>query len=186
MTWRNEAEIRYRLLRKQAYLLAEQSLKTLDQGIRLSEITGPAIQAAKQWKREESDQSSKRRLAYWDWQDSLARFRRRPRRVELAIWHGQTMLCGLALGRTSNRRVVATIHLLERDPSPTNPLIGLVAPIALRFLDTYARLLGCSEIAINDPFPEVVDYYKSLGLDRVVTKGKKVISMHQKLTSIQI
>lgn len=187
---RLEAEKYFRDLRTEAYKLAEEGVhEHISPAIRLTEITELALQQAAEWPIQRRA-SGMREAAYWDWSHEVARFRRRPRRVEVAIWYEQTLLCGLALGRTSKNRVVGTIHLLEKNPRlreippPADGVVEpiLVAPIAVRFLEAYALLLGCKEIAIDHPFADLVPYYESLGFDRRVTKGKKVLRLHHALT----
>ena len=176
-----QAESYFRSLRFEAYKIAEQGVHAnINPDVQLTEITAHALQQAALWPSQRKSAPG-RLAAYWDWHAEVNRFRRRPRRVEVAIWYNQTLLCGLALGRTSNSRVVGTIHLLERNPVPT-PIDGMVAPIAVRFLEAYARVLGCKEMAIDHPFADLVPYYQSLGFVRLVTKGKKVVRMHQTLT----
>jgi len=179
---RFEAESYFRGLRFQAYKIAEASVhKNVNPDVQLTEITEAALQQASNWTSQRRALPN-RLTAGWDWRTEVVRFRRRPRRVEVAIWHNQTLLCGLALGRTSNNRVVATIHLLERNPASVTPIDGMIAPIAVRFLEAYARVLGCREIAVDQPFSALVPYYQTLGFNRLVTKGKRVLRMYQILT----
>lgn len=179
---RFEAEQYFRSLRLEAYKIAEESVrKNVAPDVQLTEITRAALEQASTWPSQRKALPN-RLTAGWDWRTEVARFRRRPRRVEVAVWHRQTLLCGLALGRTSNNRVVATIHLLERNPAQVTPIDGMIAPIAVRFLEAYARVLGCREIAVDQPFPALVPYYQSLGFNRLVIKGKRVLRMYQLLT----
>ncbi len=53
----------------------------------------------------------------WDWRQVVVRLRKRPARVEVAVWFGDE-LCGLVGGRLSERREVVRIDLLEGRPGP--------------------------------------------------------------------
>ena len=101
--------------------------------------------------------------------------KRRPRRVEVALWYGET-LCGLALGRISNNRVVATIHLVESNPAG-NPLGGSVVPYLALFLEAIGVIAGCKDVSIEQPVKDLVHYYESLGFTKKVTKGSKVLRL---------
>lgn len=82
--------------------------------------------------------------------------------LDLAIWHGQK-LCGLCYSTPRKSAICIKIILLQGHPDRSHPLRGLVAPMALLVTDTYARMLGCKEIEIQDPGQNVIPYYQSLG-----------------------
>lgn len=84
--------------------------------------------------------------------------------LDLAIWHQQN-LCGLCYATPRRSTVCLKIVLLEGDPDKSHPLRGLIAPIAILAADFYARMLGCTEIEIQDPDPNVVFYYRELGFE---------------------
>lgn len=163
----NDSADTYILLRQQArdllqsYILAIAPPETV-----LTDINDEALDQADRW-------------GGFSWGYIARKFRRRPRRMELAIWF-KGELCGIACGRVSNRRVVASIHYLEGNPR-AHPLKGLIAPIATRFLDTVGILLGCSETSIQNPVAELVDFYKYLGYVKENTKGKKLMRLNKKL-----
>jgi hypothetical protein len=118
----------------------------------------------------------------WSWAKALVKFRRRPRRVEAAVCVervGQApALCGLILGRISNGHVVASIQLMSRAPAP-NPLEGRFTRIAVRYLEFCAKAEHCEIVALLQPIPDLVDYYKKLGFRRqYVKKGVVVLFVH--------
>lgn len=165
---------------RRAAALAVEDLMLRNKGltISLTDITPPALGQAMQWRPHYALQPNKR-IPTWNWVHLLQHYRRRPRRIELAIWLGPTV-CGLLLGRVSERRVIASIHYLESNPVG-NPLSGQVAEIAVRYLDAIAHLLGCKETAIANPIPELVDFYRQLGFAKSVCKRSKLVSLNKKL-----
>nr|WP_315595533.1 hypothetical protein [uncultured Cupriavidus sp.] len=120
----------------------------------------------------------------WSWERELTRARRRPRRVEAAVYaegtEGPPVLCALILGRISNGHVVASIHLLSRAPEP-NPLQGQVAKVAIRYLEFCAAAFGCTVASLQRPIPELVAYYKELGFHREVKKKGKIERLERDL-----
>lgn len=120
----------------------------------------------------------------WSWRKVLSKFRRRPRRIEAALWHN-TILCGLTVGRISDRCVVATIHYVEALPLE-NPLQGKVLPFIVRYLEAVALSLGCTCVTIERPLPALLSYYREMGFTSEVKKGGHVIRMQKQLTSIQV
>lgn len=173
---RSEAYLRYMTRRREARELVEPWLADLtDQIVHLDDITSDAIAQAKEWR----EVYPEARQAAWDWEKVVKTFRRRPRHVELAIWVDQ-ILCGLVVGRISDRCIVATIHYLEGRPVD-NPLSGSVAAIATRYVDILALLVNCKQTAIDSPLPALVDFYKGLGYSSATTKGKKVVRLAKTL-----
>jgi hypothetical protein len=133
-----EAEKHYSQLRQDAYTYAEREFQnTLNLPITVTSISLDAIIQAAMWATN-SQAAKVPYLSKWNWEKELKKFKRRPRRVEVAIWHGVTLLCGLALGRVSDRYVVATIHFIEANPTKMNPLSGQIARLITRFLEIYA------------------------------------------------
>lgn len=175
-----QAEVRYREIRSQVRAMVLPAVRTATgHPVELTEITPDAAELAAAWRPQYSD---KEREPAWDWGIELRRARRRPRRVELAIWCNG-LLCGMALGRISDRCVVATVHLMESNPEQSNPLGGMVAPITVRFLDALALLLGCEEVSLESPVPALVDYYRGLGFTREVRKGRKLLRLKKSIRS---
>jgi len=85
-----------------------------------------------------------------------------PKGLDLAIWSGQK-LCGLCYATPRKSTICIKIVLLQSHPDRSHPLRGLIAPMALLAADTYARIIGCNEIEIQEPDPNVVPYYQKLG-----------------------
>jgi hypothetical protein len=123
----------------------------------------------------------------WLWAKEVTRARRRPRRVEAAVYaertDGPAVLCGLILGRVSNSRVVASIHLLSRAPEP-NPLKGRVAKIAVRYLEFCAAAFGCTIASLQRPVPELIGFYKELGFQREVKKKGRIERLERDLSDV--
>lgn len=179
---RRKAEEGYRLIRKQAMQTLEPELQeTLGLPVSLTDITVSALTQALTWGGRYAAANMECRQPGWDWDKVLRKFRRRPRRVELAIWVADD-LCGLALGRISDRCVVATIHFIEGNPGG-HPLRGRVLPVAVRFLEVLAASLEVKEVSIEQPVPELIEYYKRLGFIHPTTKGRKVLRLKKTLAS---
>ena len=156
-----EVEQKYKLLREGARVLVlEVVQKELPAAslLVLTDINDAALaEAMSKWPR------------FWDWHSVVARYRRKPRRVELAIW-SSSELCGLAVGQVSPSRVVASIHYLQAAPKG-HPLQGNIALIATRFLEAFGVMIGAEKVALERPESSLVDFYKGLGYSE--TKIKK-------------
>lgn len=170
-----EAEQKYNLLREKSYRLAEGAFSVIDPSIRLEEITDFALAQSDAW----ASMVAKEKAPDWDWRIELKRFRSRPRRVEVAIWQGTSLLCGLSLGRVSDKHVTATIHLLQGHPSLPPPVKGKVAQMASDYLRIYALICNCKVIVIDTPAPALIDFYKKLGFEHEIRKGGRVLRLTQ-------
>lgn len=170
-----EAEARYRAIRVDVYRVAEKELKEITGlDISFTGITDEIAQEAFNWKYPHQKTGF---TPGWSWVAEAKKFRRRPRRVEAAIWvtvDKEKILCGLVLGRISNSRVMATIHFLEGNPEMVTPLSGKVAQVAIRYLELQAVALNCTVIGIANPLPDLVSFYGDLGFSKSITKGTKV------------
>jgi len=82
--------------------------------------------------------------------------------LDLAIWYEQK-LCGLCYATPRRSTICVKVILLQGHPDKMHPLRGWIAPMSLLAIDFYARMLGCKEIEIQDPDPNVVFYYQELG-----------------------
>ncbi|MDM5179872.1 hypothetical protein PO883_22020 [Massilia sp. DJPM01] len=150
---RIELENRYRVLRHAARLAVMAELAGTDRSsIRLAEIGAEALAACQRWKN---------RRVNWDWQQLVRTLRGRHRRIELAIWN-DPMLCGLAIGKISDGRVIARIDYWERAPG-NHPLVGLIGEIATLYLQTVGVLVGCHEAVLSSPLMALLDFYRELG-----------------------
>lgn len=143
----------------------------LNLDVQLTDISDRALQIVTAWRSFYRGELSKRAPG-WIWEREVKKYRRHYQRVELAIWSGST-LCGLMIGRVSDRRVVASIHLIESNPG-TNPLQGNIAVIGTRWLIAFAMTCKCKEVAIDRPIPELMNYYRSLGFTIEISRKKKV------------
>lgn len=173
---RAESEAKYRAARAFAMGELEPEIRDLTgQDVSLRDIDQTALDAASAWRSAYAGVGKADYLPAWDWGKEARRFKRRSRRLELAIWVGD-VLCGLAIGRISDRCIVATIHLLEGNPAG-NPLGGNVIPIATRYLEVLAATIGCREASIESPVPTLVERYRSAGYVKEVFKGKKIVRL---------
>jgi hypothetical protein len=156
---------RYSRLRCLAYETVERWVLLGRAGapVALTEIDSVAIEAwYSTWQRRNP-------LGYggWDWPALVAPVRRRPAAFHLAIWSGE-WLCGLAVGRASKRRRsgvrhTLSVHFLEGNSDPRQPLRGRVAPLALAGAEAYAAILGTRRLRLMDPLPGVHRIYTRLG-----------------------
>lgn len=162
-------------------LVLQQITDLTDEPVTFTDINAAALQQAAKWPPLYTG-SRAGHLPKWDWAKMVLHYRRRPQRVELAIWVDPT-LCGLVLGRVSARRVVASIHLLEANPG-THPLTSNVAIIAGRFLEVMAAVTECTHAAIERPVPHLVEFYKELGFTNETTKGARVIRLRKSLQAV--
>jgi len=122
----------------------------------------------------------------WSWVKELRRYRAKPRRIDAAFYVGTSgdgELWGLILGRTSNGRVVASLHYIERNP--TSAMAAQFIDTALRYLELYAAAIGCKVCAVSDPHPGLVEYYKAKGMSREYTKGKKLVRLERDVSPKQ-
>ncbi|ATN10689.1 N-acetyltransferase [Pseudomonas sp. FDAARGOS_380] len=100
--------------------------------------------------------------AQFPWEDVPAWKALDARGFDLSIWHDQ-QLCGLCYATPRNSKVTIKIVLLEGSSDSEHPLKGLIAALALGAIDSYARIIGCSRIEIQEPRPDVVPTYERLG-----------------------
>ncbi len=179
-----DAEKRWSLERHEVYRETESDLlQALGLAVKLGPITDDVAKQAASWL---YPKGRKDHSPGWHWAKEARRIKRRPRRLEAAIWwieDGITdVLCGLVIGRISNNRVMATIHFLESSPSQNNPLAGKVAQIAIRYMELHAVATNCSIIGISNPAPDLIAFYKkTLRATRQITKGEKITRLERNL-----
>lgn len=90
------------------------------------------------------------------WVDTARKYERTvPKRFELAIWHRNLFLCGLALGKPTWSGNKLRLDLIEGSPEK-NSLSGLITQITLVALETYADSIGATQIRIMNPINEKV------------------------------
>ncbi len=78
------------------------------------------------------------------------------------------MLCGLAVGRVSNknssgRRNAISIDYIESAHDPTHPLRGVIAFLVVDAAETFGRALQASHLRLVEPLPGVLGVYEKLG-----------------------
>jgi hypothetical protein len=178
-----EAKARYRHLRLTAFSIAGANLAAEGFGpsVRLSGIEAKSLQAWRlQWTSRHASGSGG-----WDWEMIAASARRDPADFTLAIWSGN-MLCGLASGRTSARRMSGerasiSIHDVEANPDPAHPLKGAVAYVTTAFAEVYGGILGAGAVRVVDPLPGALPVYVRLGFT-VVSKGGRPVYCEREIT----
>lgn len=127
-------------------------------GARLSEITDEAIRQTVHTWRLPPDHNKTTfmwpQLMQYDYADKSGMF-------SLAIWNSNNTLQGLSAGR-----VVGVEHLrldvIEAIPQD-GTYKGQIFKINHNFLEVYARLMGISEIRIDEPVEALENYYCSFG-----------------------
>jgi hypothetical protein len=167
-------EIYFRQYRGIARAIVLEELLTRHPALRLSDIGPGALQQASEWHD---------RRVRWSWDRLLRRARKRPRRIELAIWD-HSKLCGLALGRVSDGKVVARLDWLERDPHAVH-LVRFIAAIATRYIETMGALTGCDQAVLWRPAPDLLDFYINLGYTSLIRRGGAVLGLRKRLTTAQ-
>jgi hypothetical protein len=176
-----EAEERFSAIRHEVYRITEETLnEILPINVRFSSITLDATEIADSWVYPEHKQYH---APGWSWAKEARKFKRRPRRVEAAIWVDQpeTILCGLVLGRVGKGRMMASIHFLEGNPNVASPLKGQIAQIAIRHLELHAYALGCNTLGIANPRPDLIKFYEALGFRHYIRKGAKVVRLERRV-----
>lgn len=183
---REQAEARFAEIRHSVYRQIEDELRDQNINVNFRKITHDAAERAHRW---QYPSHLQHRVPGWNWLKEVKSFQRRPKRVEAAIWDGSgpnSLLCGLVLGRVSRNKVCASIHYLESNPERETPLSGIFAQIATRYLELQAAALGCKELSINKPHPDLLDFYDELGFKRRVTKGRTVVRVERLLDLRQL
>lgn len=177
---RLQAELRYRDIRQLVYKVVETELRTLEPAVALTEISEAVLRQTDAW-RSLYPSSLLTHKPGWSWRRVAEKFRCRPRRIEVALWH-DNLVCGLAVGRVSDKRVIATIHFVESLPV-ANPLKGKVVPFLVRFLEAMSVNLGCEAVSIEQPATELIAYYSDIGFKRIVKKGGRVLRQIKRLST---
>ncbi len=101
-------------------------------------------------------QGSAFRRVDWPWMQSVGSYAwANPKRFELAIWHRELFLCGLALGRPTWSGNRLRLDFIEAAPQKT-ALSGLVLDITVIAAEAYADAIGASQLRIMNPINEKV------------------------------
>lgn len=105
------------------------------------------------------------------WADIFAQISNCPKRFDVAIWDG-TSLVGMACGMASSGNKFVTVKWLERFRTDSHNLKGRVAEVALTVADHYAAVIGREVVRIKNPMPGLVGFYGDLGFaQQVRVKG---------------
>jgi len=128
-------------------------------GVRLTPINGAALLYYKKW----PDIGRTPPNGGWDWESWSINYKEKyPKRFDVAIWFGTT-LCGLALGKMSEKNIHVRLEVLEGSTDGTHPLKGRVAYIALTALEMFGYALNAEEAKIIDPVHGAITSYRKLG-----------------------
>ncbi|WP_369348367.1 hypothetical protein [Stenotrophomonas sp. JAG2] len=171
---RREAAFRHSEIRELTCSIVEALFATEAPQLELRDTEDHDLLAVQDW-RDSWPEAMVHIKPNWEWEIERRKIIRREARLDLAICSGET-LQGIALGRVSRRRVVATIHFMERNPS-RNPFEDLVGPICVTYLEELAKLLRCKEICIDRPVEALLDYYAALGFSRAIRKGRRIVRL---------
>lgn len=128
-------------------------------GVSLTPINSKAVSEHRKWVTGRNPPNGG-----WDWGSWVEKYRRSyGKRLELAIWHNNTTLCGLALGKASGANIHVRLEVLEGAPGQNNPLKGSVAFIALTALELYGTVCDSEEARIIDPVDGAIRVYEKYG-----------------------
>lgn len=140
--------------------LTENSQGLLSKGldpelIRYEPITQSALEQSYLWGSEAS---------LYPWEDVPVWKNKDRNGFDISLWYGQE-LCGLCYASPKASAICIKVILLEGKPSESHPLKGEIAALVLIAISRYARMLGLSQIEIQDPAAGAVRWYKELGFD---------------------
>ncbi len=126
-------------------------------------IDQTALSQSKNW------ELSKRRRVDWEWVDGYSAFRyRHPKRFEMALWNGLTLI-SLSLGRPTYNGTKLRLDFIEGNPD--KPKSIKVFEYTFLAMAGYAQALGADELRVMNPINAAVKhYYESFGLV-YVTRG---------------
>ncbi len=176
-------EEKYRKIREFARSILLPSLQGIfGSSLSLDEITPSALAQAETWPSMYARLRAGVLQPGWVWRKELARFRKRPRRIELSIWF-EGELCGMALGRISDACVVASIHYLEGRPQ-NHPLSGHIALLATRYLEVVAVAIRARHVSLESPVPGLIAHYKELGFVHEVHKKGRIARLIKRVEAV--
>jgi len=99
----------------------------------------------------------------WNWERWSLHYKEKyPKRFDIAIWYSST-LCGLALGKMSEKNIHVRLEVLEGSTDIRHPLKGRVAYIALTALEMFGYALNAEEARVIDPVDGAIKSYSKLG-----------------------
>jgi hypothetical protein len=122
--------------------------------IKIEPITRAAIEASFLW----GDGG------LYPWEDVLGWKKKSPKGIDIALWFDQE-LCGMCYATPRDSKITIKVILLEGKDDKTHPLKGYVLPLSMAIVDSYARMIQCQTIEIQEPDPGCVAWYQENGFD---------------------
>lgn len=151
-------EQKYEIFRAQSREIAEKTLPSDLKGVvGLTSITSHALAQAKQWE----DSSERPDDATWSWSEGTKQYcYSHPKRFDLAVWYAKAQLCGLSIGKPTYSGSGMRLDIIEGAPN-VHPLKRRVVPISIAAFETYADLIGATQLRIMRPLNnDLVRYYE--------------------------
>ena len=134
--------------------LLQQGIVDVDHSrVRFEAIDAPALVAYEEW----FD-------PHFSWQEVVRWKAKEPLGFDLAIWFDQE-LCGLCFANPNQSRLRVKIVRLEGKPGNDHPLKSRVATFALTAVSHFARIIGSTQIEIQEPLPGVISLYRQLSFE---------------------
>lgn len=162
----------YRLMVNAARdVVMEEWLASGHPGIRLASIGPRALIEASHWQN---------RRVSWDWAELERKWSFKPRHFGFSVWV-DPKLCALGLGRVSDGSVIARLDRLERAPTAMEDEIVRVTELAILFLETLGKIVGCREVALWKPAEALIQYYKDFGYKTEIIERGKIIGLKRHL-----
>ncbi|MFJ2711972.1 hypothetical protein ACIOZM_13925 [Pseudomonas sp. NPDC087346] len=121
--------------------------------VRFEAIDAHALSAYEQWLD-----------PHFSWNDVVQWKAREPLSFDLAIWF-EHELCGLCFANPNQSRLRVKIVRLEGKPGNDHPLKSRIATFALTAVTHFARIIGSTQIEIQEPLPGVIALYRQLGFE---------------------
>jgi hypothetical protein len=109
------------------------------------------------------------------WRDSPDTIKADSRHLDVSLWYGDR-LCGLCFASPSGKRTVVRIKLLEGRPTlddDPHPLKHRVTELCVFTVIQYCKIIGASEIKIDQPLEGAVKSYLANGFK--VVNGELVL-----------
>jgi hypothetical protein len=136
------------------------------EALELTSILEPQLCAAEAW------HGHPNRLVDWDWRRLLHKFRKKPKRMDVAFYC-RGVLCGLMIASISRGKVAINIRFVEASPDPMHPLKGSFLFLALMQAELFARFTNCTRVSVSQPAPELVGRYMDFEYQMVVSDLKR-------------
>lgn len=139
---------------------------SLEDPLQLTTILEPQLLDAEAWHEHPG------RLVDWDWRTILHKFRKKPKRLDVAFYCKE-VLCGLMTASISRGRVGINIRYVEGNPDPGHPLKKNFLFLALWQAELFGTFSDCKRVTVSQPNPNLVDLYKRLGYGLVESDQKR-------------